>query len=96
MSHKVGSSRVKKYKSGVFRAFGDSLIGYIIEGSFKLPSILGKKAANAPKIELTKEKVKAVVKLVNELAPADTLKQVLGNMLLFTRTGEFIKEGSKD
>jgi len=50
---------------------------------------LGKPAANAPKIdtELTEEKVQAVVKLVNELAPANALKKVIGNMLLFTRTG---------
>jgi len=51
MNHKVGSSRVKQYKSGTFRAFSDSLIGYIPEGSFKLPTILGKPAANTPKIE---------------------------------------------
>jgi len=89
MNCKVGSPRVKQYKSGTFRAFSDSLIGYITEGSLKLPSILGKPAANAPKIEteLTEEKVQAIVKLVNESAPANTLKQVMGNMLLFTRTG---------
>jgi len=61
----------------------------ITESSFKLPSILGKKAANAPKIEteLIKEKVQASIKLVNESAPANVMKQVMGNMLLFTRTG---------
>jgi len=55
----------------------------------KLPSILGKPTTNAPKIEteLTKEKVQAIVKLVNELAPANSLKQVMGNMLIFTRRG---------
>jgi len=85
MNCKVGSSRVKQYKSGTFRAFSDLLIAYIPEGSFKLPSILGK----APKIdtELTEEKVQAIVKLVNELAPANALKKVIGNMLIFTRTG---------
>jgi len=89
MNHKVDSSRVKQYKSGTFRAFSDLLIAYIPEGSFKLPSILGKPAANAPKIdtELTEEKVQAIVKLVNELAPANTLKKVISNMLLFARTG---------
>jgi len=89
MNLKVSSPRVKQYKSGTFKAFSDLLIGYITEDSLKLPSILGKPAANAPKIEteLTKEKVQAIVKLVNELAPANTLKQVMGNMLLFTRRG---------
>jgi len=88
-NRKVGSPRVKQYKSGTFKAFSDSLIGYITEDSLKLPSILGKPAANAPKIEteLTKEKVQAVVKLVNESAPANALKQVMGNMLIFTRRG---------
>jgi len=52
MNCKVGSSRVKQYKSGVFKAFSDLLIAYIPEGSFKLPSILARKAVkNAPKIE---------------------------------------------
>jgi len=89
MNHKVGSPRVKQYKSGTFKAFSDSLIGYITEDSLKLPSILGKPAANAPKIEteLTEEKVQAIIKLVNESAPANNLKQVMGNMLLFTRRG---------
>jgi len=73
---KVSSPRVKQYKSGTFKAFSDSLIGYITEGSLKLPSILGKPAANTPKIEteLTNEKVQAIVKLVNESAPANALK----------------------
>jgi len=90
MNCKVGSSRIKQYKSGVFRAFSDSLIAPIPEGSFKLPSILCRNAVkNAPKIdtELTEKKVQAVVKLVNELAPANTLKKVIGNMFLFTRKG---------
>jgi len=89
MNHKVDSPRVKQYKSSTFKTFSDLLIGYITEGSLKLPSILGKPAAKAPKIEteLTEEKVQAIVKLVNELAPANTLKQVMGNMLLFTRRG---------
>jgi len=70
---KVNSPRVKQYKSGTFRAFSDLLIGYITEDSLKLPSILGKPATNAPKIEteLTEEKVQAIVKLVNESAPAN-------------------------
>jgi len=57
------------------------------EGSLKLPSILGKPATNAPKIEteLTKEKVQTIVKLVNESALGNSLKQVMGNMLIFTR-----------
>jgi len=71
---KVGSPRVKIYKSGSFKAFSDSLIGYITEGSLKLPSILGQPATNAPEIEteLPKEKVQAIVKLVNELAPGNS------------------------
>jgi hypothetical protein len=89
MNYKVGSPRVKQYKSGTFKAFSDSLIGYIIEDSLKLPSILGKPATKAPKIEteLTKEKVQAIVNLVNELALGNSLKQVMGNMLIFTRRG---------
>jgi len=69
-NRKVGSPRVKVFKLGTFKAFSDSLIGYITEGSLKLPSILGQPTANAPKIEteLTKENVKAIVKLVDELA----------------------------
>jgi len=53
----------------------------------KLPSILGQPTANAPKIEteLTKENVQAIVKLVNELALGNSLKKVMGNMLIFTR-----------
>jgi len=52
MNLKVGSSRVKQYKSGEFRAFSDLLIAHIPEGSFKLPSILGRNAVkNAPKID---------------------------------------------
>jgi len=88
MNHKVNSSRAKQYKSGTFRAFSDSLIAYITEGSLKLPSILAKPAANSPKIEteLAKEKVQAIVKLINESGSADVVKQVMGNMLLFTRT----------
>jgi len=84
---KVGSPRVKVYKSGTFKAFNDSLIGYITKGSLKLPSILGQPTANAPKIEteLTKENVQAIVKLVHELAPGNSLKKVMGNMLIFTR-----------
>jgi len=35
---------------------------------------------------LTEEKVQAVVNLVNELAPANTLEKVISNMLIFTRT----------
>jgi len=89
-NRKVGSTRVKQYKSGTFKAFSDSLIAQIPEGSYMLPSILGKPAAkNAPKndTELTEGQVQAVVKLVNESAPANTLKRVIGGMLLFTRTG---------
>jgi len=74
----------------VFRAFSDLLIANIPEGSFKLPSILARKAVkNAPKIDtdLTEKKIQAVVKLVNESAPANALKKVIGNMLLFTRKG---------
>jgi len=86
-NRKVSSPRVKVYKLGTFKAFSDLLIGYITEGSLKLPSILGKPTANAPKIdtELTKEKVQAIVKLVNELALGNSLKKVTGNMLIFTR-----------
>jgi len=86
-NRKVGSPRVKIYKSGTFKAFSDLLIGYITEGSLKLPSILGQPTANAPKIEaeLTKENVQAIVKLVNESAPGNSLKKVMGNMLIFTR-----------
>jgi len=85
-NRKIGSPRVKVYKSGTFKAFSDLLIGYITEGSLKLPSILGQPTANAPKIdtELTKENVQAIVKLVNELAPGNSLKKVMGNMLIFT------------
>jgi len=88
-NRKVGSPRVKIYKSGTFKAFSDSLIGYITEGSLQLPSILGQPIANAPEIEteLPNKKVQAIVKLVNELAPGNSLKQVMGNMLLFTRRG---------
>jgi len=69
MNHKVGSNRVKQYKSGEFKTFSGSLIAHIPDGSFKLPSILGKPAAKAAPnndTELTEEKVQAVVKLVNE------------------------------
>jgi len=86
-NRKVGSPRVKVYKSGTFKAFSDLLIGYITEGSLKLPSILGQPTTTAPKIEteLTKENVQAIVKLVNELAPSNSLKKVMGNMLIFSR-----------
>jgi len=86
-NRKVGSPRVKVYKLGTFKAFSDLLIGYITEGSLKLPSILGQPTANAPKIdtELTKENIQAIVKLVNELAPGNSLKKVMGNMLIFRR-----------
>jgi len=49
---------------------------------------LGKPAAKvAPHdTELTEEKVQADIKLVNESALANTLRRVIGNMLLFTRT----------
>jgi len=90
MNHKVGSSRVKQYKVGVFRAFSDLLIAYIPEYSFKLPSILARKAVkNAAKIEtdLTNKNIQAIIKLVNELAPSYTLNKVIGNMVLFTRRG---------
>jgi len=85
---KVGSPRVKVYKSGTFKPFSDSLIGYITKGSLKLPSILGQPTTNTPKIEteLTKQNVQAIVKLVHELAPGNSLKKVMGNMLIFTRT----------
>jgi len=48
---------------------------------------LGQPTANAPKIdtELTKEKVQAIVKLVNESAPGNSLKKVMENMLIFMR-----------
>jgi len=48
---------------------------------------LGQATANTPKIEteLTKENVQAIVKLVNESAPGNSLKKVMGNMLIFTR-----------
>jgi len=84
---KVRSPRVKVYKSGTFKAFSDLLIGYITKGSLKLPSILGQPTTTAPKIEteLTKENVQAIVKLVNELAPGNSLKKVMGNMLIFMR-----------
>jgi len=86
-NRKVSSPRVKVYKSGTFKAFSDSLIGYITEGSLKLPSILSQPTANAPKIEteLTKENLQAIIKLVNELALGNSLKKVMGNMLIFTR-----------
>jgi len=69
------------------KAFSDSLIGYITKGSLKLPSILGQPTTTALKIEieLTKENVQAIIKLVNELAPGNSLKKVMGNMLIFTR-----------
>jgi len=84
---KVSSPRVKVYKSGTFKAFSDSLIRSITEGSLKLPSILGQPTTTAPKIEseLTKENVQAIVKLVNESALGNSLKKVMGNMLIFTR-----------
>jgi len=86
-NRKVGSPRVKVYKLGTFKAFSDLLIGYITKGSLMLPSILGQPTANTPKIEteLTEENVQAIVKLVNELAPGNSLKKVMGNMLIFTR-----------
>jgi len=48
---------------------------------------LGQPTTTALKIEteLTKENVQAIVKLVNELAPGNILKKVMGNMLIFTR-----------
>jgi len=92
MNCKVGSTRVKQCKSGPFKAFSDSLIAHIPEDSYMLPSILGKpedKDAFKNDSELTEEQVQAVVKLVNESAPANTLKRVMGGMLLFcwTSTG---------
>jgi len=86
-NRKVGSPRVKIYKSGSFKAFSDLPIGYITEGSLKLPSILGQPRANTPEIEteLPEEKVQAIVKLVNESAPDNILKQIMGNILIFTR-----------
>jgi len=90
MNHKVCSSRVKQYILGVFRAFSDSLIAYIPEDSFKLPSILARKAVkNGAKIEtdLTDKNIQAIIKLVNESAPSNALNKVIGNMLLFTRRG---------
>jgi len=68
MNCKVGSARVKQYKSGEFKGFSNLHIAYIPDGSYKLPSILGRHAVkNAPKIdtELTEEKAQAIVKLVN-------------------------------
>jgi len=90
MNCKVGCSRVKQYKSRVFKAFSDLLIAYIPEDSFKLPSILARKAVkNAAKIEtdLTDKNIQAIIKLVNELAPSNTLNMVIGNMGLFTWRG---------
>jgi len=90
MNRKVGSSRVKQYKSGVFKAFSDLVIAYIPEDSFKLPSILARKAVkNAAKIEtdLTDKNIQTIIKLVNELAQSNTLNKVIGNMVLFTRRG---------
>jgi len=80
MNHKVGSYRVKQYKSGVFRAFSDLLIAYIPEDSFKLPSILARKAvkngANS-ETDLTNKNIQAIIKLVNESAPSNTLNRLL-------------------
>jgi len=90
MNCKVDSYRVKQYKSGVFRAFSDLLIAYVPEDSFKLPSILARKAVkNATKIEtdLTDKNIQAVIKLVDELAPSNTLNKVIGNMVIFTWRG---------
>jgi len=47
LSCKVGSNRVKQYKSGDLKAFSDSLIASIPDGSFRLSSIFLKTTAKA-------------------------------------------------
>jgi hypothetical protein len=90
---KVNSNRVKlPLATNKSILYSDSLIAHIPEGSIMLPSILDKcvaKCEAAPKNEsnLSVEVIEAMVKVVNEAAPANALRRAFQDMVLFTRTG---------